>query len=309
MKHRSHSATAALFALAALVQGTAWAQPVDADGDGTADSVDECPGTIAGTLVDRKGCAAKLPPLPADEFPEAAAEAATAAAAAAVPVSAPAAAPVEVAAPAPVAVAPTPVVAPVVAAPEPVKAEPAPVVAQPEPAAAAAPEPVAEVAPPAAAPAAAYQAPAEPVAAIPAPAPAPEPVPVVHIPGPQPATPIPWTAPAVALPPGVTALPAATPSTVPPPSPSLAAASFDTGSAKLTGATRKQLDGVLAALRAQPELQLQLIGHTASGEPAGLASARAQTVRVFMIDLGIAPTRLKASGKAGGGAQVEFIAQ
>ncbi|HEY0917007.1 MAG TPA: OmpA family protein, partial [Solimonas sp.] len=115
--------------------------------------------------------------------------------------------------------------------------------------------------------------------------------------------------PAVALPPGVTALPAATPSATPPPSPSLASASFDTGSAKLNGTTRKQLDGVLAALRAQPELELQLIGHTASGEPAGLAMARAQAVRIFLVDLGIAPTRLKASGKAGGGAEVEFAAK
>ncbi|MDM4768721.1 OmpA family protein [Solimonas sp. SE-A11] len=303
MKHRSHSASAALFALAALMQGTAWAQPADADGDGTADAVDECPGTAAGTLVDRKGCAAKLPPLPADEFPEAAAEAATAAA-----MPAP---PPEAAVPVAAAVAPAPAVEPVV---EPVAAEAAaakaePVIAQPEATVAPAPTPAppVEVAAPAAAPVASHPAPAEPAAA--ATTPAPEPEPVVHVPGPQPATPIPWTAPAVALPPGVSILPAATPSATPPPSPSLAAASFDTGSAKLTGATRKQLDGVLAALRSQPDLQLQLIGRTAAGEPKGLALARAQAVRIFLVDLGIAATRLKASGEAGGGAEVGFQAQ
>ncbi len=301
MKHRSYSAPAALFALAVLMQGTAWAQPADADGDGTADAVDECPGTAAGTLVDRKGCAAKLPPLPADEFPEAAAEAAVATTAAATPALAP-----EAAVPVAAAVAPAPVAEPIVAAParaEPVIAQPEPA---PEPVVAPAPAPVVE----AVAPVAAYQAPAEPAAtSAPIVAPAPEPLPVVHVPGPQPATPIPWTAPAVALPPGVSILPAATPSAVPPPSPSLAAASFDTGSAKLTGNTRKQLDGVLAALRAQPDLQLQLIGHTAAGESNGLALARAQAVRIFLVDLGIAATRLKASGKAGGGAAVEFQAQ
>lgn len=261
MKHRSHSAPAALFALAALLQGPAWAQPADADGDGAADTLDECPGTVAGTLVDRKGCAARIPPLPADEFPEAAAEAAAAQAPAPAPAPEASAA---AAAPAPLAAAEP--------APAPVAAEPA----------AAAPSPVAAYDPPP-----------------PAPAPSYEPVP-------QPAAPVPWTPPAVALPPGVTLLPAATPSAVPPPSPSLAAVPFDPSSAKLNGAARKQLDGVLAALRAQPALQLQVIGHSAAGEAGGLALARAQAVRTFLGDLGIATARLKASGQAGGGAEVEF---
>jgi outer membrane protein OmpA-like peptidoglycan-associated protein len=272
MKHRSLSAPAALLALAALLQGPAWAQPADADGDGTADATDQCPGTAAGTLVDRMGCAARIPPLPADEFPEAAAEAAAAA---------------QVQAPLAAAASPAPAAEPVTAPAPVAAAEPAPTPApEAAPAAVEAPAPT---------PVAAYEPPP------PAPAPSYEPVP-------QPAAPIPWTPPAVALPPGVSLLPAATPSALPPPSPSLAGIPFDTGSAKLNGAARKQLDGVLAALRAQPALQLQVIGHSAAGEAGGLASARAQAVRTFLNDLGIAASRLKASGQPGGSATVEFKA-
>ena len=259
MKH-SDSAAAALLALAALLPGAGLAQTADVDGDGAADTVDECPSTAAGTLVDRKGCPAVIPPLPADEFP------------------APAAAPAEPQAPA---------MATAVQVTAPAPAAPAPVVQAPM-----------------------VQAPA-PTAAEPAPAPVQAPAPVVD--NTPPFTPLPAPVAAAAntvpLPPGVSLLPATAPSQTPPPSPSLVPVAFDTGSAKLNGVSRKQLDAVLAALRAQPTLKLEIVGHTAAGEAAGLALARAQAVKTFLSDLGVTASRLKARGAAGGSAEVEFVAK
>lgn len=285
MKH-SDSAAAALLALAALLPGAALAQSADVDGDGAADTVDECPGTAAGTLVDRKGCPAVIPPLPADEFP-AQAEAPQAAA----PVVE--AAPVEVTAPAPAAAAPVPAAAPA--------AEPAPIAASaveaPPPAPAPTPAPVMEA----------------PQAAAPAPVVAPVQAPAPVVDTTPPFTPLPAPGPVAAnsvpLPPGVSFQPAATPSNTPPPSPSLVPVPFDPGSAKLNAVARKQLDAVLSALRTDLALKLEIVGHTAADEPKGLALARAQAVKTFLSDLGASATRLKVRGVAGGSAQVEFVTQ
>src|SRR3546814_13775074 len=41
-------------------------QPKDTDGDGVIDSLDQCPGTPAGTKVDSRGCPLPPPPPPKD---------------------------------------------------------------------------------------------------------------------------------------------------------------------------------------------------------------------------------------------------
>lgn len=229
MNHYNRGALA-LVCLAVLLPGAVQAADtalVDVDGDGAADVVDECPDTAAGTLVDRKGCPARIPPLPADLAPPP-------------EVSAAAAMPAE-ATPAPVPELPAEAAAPVATAPT----------------ATMAPEPVA-------APAAA---------------------PVV--------------------------LPAATPSQSAPPAAQLRRIPFDSGSAKLNSEARRALDNVLQALRAAPGLQLDVVGHNLPGEGGGsyLPQARANAVRTFLVDLGIDGSRLRATAKAGGAAEVEFLAR
>lgn len=189
----------------------------DVDGDGSADTIDQCPGTAAGTLVDLRGCPAVIPALPADEAPAA---------------FSPEAAPMGVQPPASPAASPEP--APIVAAPPPV-AEPAPIVAAPPPV--VAPAPIVVAPPPVAVPA-----------------------------------------------------------------PLLRRISFDAGSAKLTPEGRRVLDGVLAMMKAQPGLQLSLIGHSdaAGGESNNLSWARADAARRFLVDLGVSASRLQAVGRGAG---------
>ncbi|HSW15270.1 MAG TPA: OmpA family protein [Solimonas sp.] len=72
----------------ALLPAAAWAAADDVDGDGVADAGDQCPDSRAGTLIDPRGCAAEIPPMPtADEAADATGIASAPAAVAPAPVT------------------------------------------------------------------------------------------------------------------------------------------------------------------------------------------------------------------------------
>lgn len=247
----------ALALLAPLAFAAGDSAAPDVDGDGLPDTIDQCPGTTAGVLVDPVGCAARLPPWP----PEDGAVAAAAGTEAGLPLadadhdgiydlqdSCPGTAPntpidpngCALMTPAPVAAAP--VVAAAVEPPLPVTPI-APVTTA---------EPVSELV-------------SEPVIA-------------------------PSVAPAAVPPPTVLAAPAPR---------LLRSLRFDSQSARLRDDTRRALDEVLKALKAQPALRLDIVGHGDSAANAWLAQARAQAVHNFLAGLGAAPAQLqlRAAGR------------
>ncbi len=75
---------------------------------------------------------------------------------------------------------------------------------------------------------------------------------------------------------------------------------FVSGSAELTAQAREILDGVAAQLRAYPEVTVEVQGHTDSvGSSAlnrRLSQERADSVRSYLVDRGIAPDRIVAVG-------------
>lgn len=75
---------------------------------------------------------------------------------------------------------------------------------------------------------------------------------------------------------------------------------FETGSATLTANSKYELDNLVTAMNAYPALTIEVAGHTDDvGEPASnltLSSARAASVVNYVINRGIAGTRLKARG-------------
>jgi OmpA-OmpF porin, OOP family len=81
----------------------------------------------------------------------------------------------------------------------------------------------------------------------------------------------------------------------------LKSAHFEFNSAKLTRDARIVLDRVVDAMKNQPDLRLEIVGHTDSvGTDAynrKLSLARADSVREFLVDRGIARDRLQTAGK------------
>lgn len=75
---------------------------------------------------------------------------------------------------------------------------------------------------------------------------------------------------------------------------------FVTDSAELTPESRAVLNRVAASLRDWPDVKVEVGGHTDSvAEPAyniDLSQRRAESVRQYLIDKGIAPSRLQAKG-------------
>ena len=151
--------------------------------------------------------------------------------------------------------------------------------------------------------------PTPPLALGPVPAPAPVPAPVaVPAPAPVPApvpTPVPTPHPA----PTPTPLPAPTPPPVPTPAPtpagSPAAAAafetasgvrFETGKARITAAGKLSLAKTIKVLREHNDLKITITGHDAD---AALAKKRAEAVKWYLIDQGIAEDQVDtATGEA-----------
>lgn len=75
---------------------------------------------------------------------------------------------------------------------------------------------------------------------------------------------------------------------------------FVTDSAELTSDSRATLDRVAASLRDWPDVKVEVGGHTDSvADPAynlDLSQRRAESVRQYLIDHGISPSRLQAKG-------------
>ncbi len=75
---------------------------------------------------------------------------------------------------------------------------------------------------------------------------------------------------------------------------------FETGSAVLTGQATKVLDGIAAALKGQPNIRVEIGGHTDStGSPAfnlTLSQQRAESVRQYLIGKGIDAGRMTTQG-------------
>jgi outer membrane protein OmpA-like peptidoglycan-associated protein len=75
---------------------------------------------------------------------------------------------------------------------------------------------------------------------------------------------------------------------------------FESGSAALTPDSHPVLDQVVASLNAYPEVKLEIRGHTDSQGPAAfnlqLSQKRAESVRQYLINGGIAATRMTAIG-------------
>lgn len=75
---------------------------------------------------------------------------------------------------------------------------------------------------------------------------------------------------------------------------------FVTDSAELTAESRTRLDRVAASLRDWPDVKVEVGGHTDSvADPAynmDLSQRRAESVRQYLIDKGISPSRLTAKG-------------
>lgn len=73
---------------------------------------------------------------------------------------------------------------------------------------------------------------------------------------------------------------------------------FGPRSDTLAKAQHKALDAALKILRQYPLLQVEIRGHTATGEPPELSLTRARNVRTYLIERGVAPDRLLVSGAA-----------
>ena len=75
---------------------------------------------------------------------------------------------------------------------------------------------------------------------------------------------------------------------------------FPSSSTSLTADGYEQLRAVAAALRADPQLRLEVEGHSDTSAAARtnepLAQQRAEVAREFLVSLGIAPERLVARG-------------
>jgi outer membrane protein OmpA-like peptidoglycan-associated protein len=76
---------------------------------------------------------------------------------------------------------------------------------------------------------------------------------------------------------------------------------FITGTDELTEESKLELDKVLAALRARPSPDVLVIGHTDTvGDPEAndrLSAQRAETVKSFLIGIGIAAERIRTAGR------------
>ena len=75
---------------------------------------------------------------------------------------------------------------------------------------------------------------------------------------------------------------------------------FETGSATLTADSRYELDNLVTALNAYPNLVIEVAGHTDNtGDPTAnlsLSGARAASVVKYLTDRGISEGRLRARG-------------
>jgi cytochrome c oxidase subunit 2 len=75
---------------------------------------------------------------------------------------------------------------------------------------------------------------------------------------------------------------------------------FETGSARLTESSRYELDNLVAALNAYPNMRIQVAGHTDNvGDPVEnrtLSAARAASVVGYLTEHGIALGRLSSQG-------------
>ena len=84
---------------------------------------------------------------------------------------------------------------------------------------------------------------------------------------------------------------------------SIQGVSFDPDSARLTAEGRSTLDGMAATLKGQSALQVEIAGHTDSvGSDAYntlLSQQRAEAVRSYLIEKGVAENRLTAVGYGG----------
>ena len=75
---------------------------------------------------------------------------------------------------------------------------------------------------------------------------------------------------------------------------------FESGSARLTGSSRAELDRLLAALEDDPGLRVRIEGHTdaSGGADANqqLSQRRAQAVADWLAERGVSSSRLEAVG-------------
>jgi outer membrane protein OmpA-like peptidoglycan-associated protein len=75
---------------------------------------------------------------------------------------------------------------------------------------------------------------------------------------------------------------------------------FETGKAELTPESKTILDGVAESLVANDEIKVRVSGHTDSTGSAALnkrlSQARAESVRIYLVEKGVAPVRLIAVG-------------
>jgi OmpA-OmpF porin, OOP family len=136
-----------------------------------------------------------------------------------------------------------------------------------------------------------YQAPppAPPPVVVPAPAPAPEPMP-----------PAPVTQPAPA------AVPVPTPVQAPPPAPArrellvLRGAVFAFDKSSLTAWAKDTLQGAVATLKAHPDAQVEVQGHTdwvgSDKYNQALSERRANSVKAYLVTQGIAASRITTKG-------------
>jgi outer membrane protein OmpA-like peptidoglycan-associated protein len=76
---------------------------------------------------------------------------------------------------------------------------------------------------------------------------------------------------------------------------------FMTGTDELTEESKVEVQKVLEELRRRPAPDIQVIGHTdtvgSGGENDALSLQRAETMRELMLQLGIPPGRIRASGR------------
>ncbi len=75
---------------------------------------------------------------------------------------------------------------------------------------------------------------------------------------------------------------------------------FEISSAELTAESLPYLDGIVAMLEASPDADVEVGGHTDSSGPADLnrdlSRRRAETVRLYLIQNGVAAERITAVG-------------
>lgn len=76
---------------------------------------------------------------------------------------------------------------------------------------------------------------------------------------------------------------------------------FITGTDELTAESKAELQNVLAALKGRPLPDVLVIGHTDTvGDAAGndrLSAQRAETVKGFLVEIGISAGRIRTSGR------------